>query len=163
MLQRHVNNHFSDDDKDGGGGSGSGKGGKSAGKKRGKEGSKLALGVRKTVEMANKSESQKNLKVLKQSSKVLNVKISKNSSSLQRAGVKLKLRPVVFSARIFDFFDAAVMPGLRHANHDLAAGCQAAVTAGGEELEFTPRVTGVRTNAKTGAREANVRWLPENL
>ena len=71
MLQRHVNNHFSDDDKDGGGGGGSGKGGKSAGKKRGKEGGKLALGVRKTVEMANKSESQKNLKVGKQSSKVL--------------------------------------------------------------------------------------------
>ena len=66
MLQRHVNNHFSDDEKDGNGGSGSGKGGKSGGKKRGKEGGKLALGVRKTVE--NKSESQKNLKVLNQTS-----------------------------------------------------------------------------------------------
>ena len=77
---------------------------------------------------------------------------------MQRAGVKLKLRPVVFSARIFDFFDAAVMPGLRHANYDLAGSKYNA-----EEVEFTPRVTGVRTNAKTGAREANVRWLPENL
>ena len=66
MLQRHVNNHFSDDEKDGNGGNGSGKGGKSGGKKRGKEGGKLALGVRKTVEMANKSESQKNLKVFNQ-------------------------------------------------------------------------------------------------
>lgn len=64
MLQRHVNNHFSDDEKDGAGGSGSGKRGKSGNKKGGKEGGKLALGVRKTVDMANKSESQKNLKVL---------------------------------------------------------------------------------------------------
>ena len=68
MLQRHVNNHFSDDEKDGNGVNGSGKGGKSGGKKRGKEGGKLALGVRKTVEMANKSESQKNLKVFNQTS-----------------------------------------------------------------------------------------------
>ena len=87
-----------------------------------------------------------------------NVKVSKYSSPLQRAGVKLKLRPVVFSARIFDFFDASVMPGLRHANYDLAGSRYSA-----QEVEFTPRVTGVRTNAKTGAREANVRWLPENL
>ena len=77
---------------------------------------------------------------------------------LQRAGVKLKLRPVVFSARIFDFFDPSVMPGLRHANYDLAGSRFSA-----EEVEFTPRVTGVRTNPKTGAREANVRWAPENL
>ena len=76
----------------------------------------------------------------------------------QRAGVKLKLRPVVFSARIFDFFDASVMPGLRHANYDLAGSRYSA-----REVEFTPRVTGVRTNAETGAREANVRWLPEDL
>ena len=72
--------------------------------------------------------------------------------------MKLKLRPVVFSARIFDFFDPSVMPGLRHANYDLAGSRYSA-----EEVEFAPKVVGLRTNAMTGAREANVRWLPENL
>ena len=87
--------------------------------------------------------------------------MSNLATEFQRAGVKLKLRPVVFSARIFDFFDAAVMPGLRHANHDLSAGSGSG--AGSGEVEFTPRVTAVRTDPKTGAREANVRWVPENL
>merc|ERR1719188_1560590 len=60
MLQRHVNNHFSDDEKNEA--AGNGKGGKNGGKNRGKEGGKTVTGVRKSVEIANKSESQKNLK-----------------------------------------------------------------------------------------------------
>ena len=161
MLQRHVNNHFSDDEKNEA--AVNGKGGKNGGKKRGKEGGKTVTGVRKSVEIANKSESQKNLKVSAAARTQSRPGLTLTLTEFQRAGVKLKLRPVVFSARIFDFFDAAVMPGLRHANHDLAAGCHAAVTAGGEEVEFTPRVTAMRTDPETGAREANVRWVPENL
>ena len=33
---------------------------------------------------------------------------------LKRAGVKLKFRQLPFSARIFDFFDAGMMSGIRH-------------------------------------------------
>ena len=33
---------------------------------------------------------------------------------LKRAGVRLKFRQLPFSARIFDFFDAGAMAGIRH-------------------------------------------------
>ena len=39
---------------------------------------------------------------------------SESSKNLRRAGVRLKFRHTVFSARIFDFFDRGVMAGIRH-------------------------------------------------
>ena len=145
MLQRHVNNHFKKQEQQqqqsvkssskAGGGEAEGKAGADGGGRKGKK-AKNPLIARKMV-VENKSESTKNLK---------------------RAGVKLKYRPVVFSARIFDFFDASVMPGVREANYDLAK-----AKADVEEIEFTARVTAVRTNGKSGLREANVTWSPEDM
>ena len=83
MLQRHVNQHFAPDER-----------GDLHKKKMSKQQNSSNfdpyhnLIARKKVEHTNQSESTKNLR---------------------RAGVKLKFRKSVFSARNFDFFDAGVM------------------------------------------------------
>lgn len=128
-----MNNHFSkqDDEAAAANGKASGKGCAK------KSGAAATSGVTRKMVENNKSESTKNLK---------------------KAGVKLKYRPVVFSARIFDFFDASVMPGVRHANYNLSV-----KSADAEEITFTSKILAMRTNAKNGTREANVRWEPKDL
>ncbi|TRY73957.1 hypothetical protein TCAL_11348 [Tigriopus californicus] len=44
---------------------------------------------------------------------------SESTKNLKRAGVKLKFRHTVFSARIFDFFDPGIMAGIKHQVYNL--------------------------------------------
>lgn len=139
MLQRHVNQHFAYDDVQA---EAAGSGRNTARKSGGGHGGFPA-----------KKENPKN--------------VSESTKNLKRAGVKLKKRNLLFSARIFDFFDVGVMAGIRHGVYDLevrSAGLGLAkADAGGEEVEFKPRIAALRTNAKNGRKEALVRWTPVEM
>ena len=139
MLQRHVNQHFAYDEEHA---EATGSGRNTARKSGGGHGCFPA-----------KKENPKN--------------VSESTKNLKRAGVKLKKRNLIFSARIFDFFDVGVMAGIRHGVYDLevksASLGLARATSGGEEVEFRPRIAAVRTNTKSGRREALVRWTPEDM
>eukprot|EP00096_Caligus_rogercresseyi_P000603 TRINITY_DN1106_c0_g1_i4.p1 TRINITY_DN1106_c0_g1~~TRINITY_DN1106_c0_g1_i4.p1 ORF type:complete len:619 (-),score=220.95 TRINITY_DN1106_c0_g1_i4:799-2655(-) len=98
---------------------------------------------------------------------------SESSRNLKRAGVKLKYRRTVFSARIFDVFDAGVMAGIKSAVVRLERGKRALSVEedwedeGGEDvIKFKiASVKGFRRVVKEGAsvREALVKWSPENI
>jgi zinc finger protein AEBP2 len=78
---------------------------------------------------------------------------------LKRAGVRLKFRQLPFSARIFDFFDAGNMAGIRHGVAELAARSGGAGVEGdGVRLQGT--VLGSRLQGDGGGRWLNVRWSP---
>ena len=115
MLERHVNNHFSE-----GGSSGT-----------------SHSGPRKSTETGDTARKR-----------------------LKRAGVKLKFRQLPFSARIFDFFDAGNMAGIRHTVAELEErSCTERVR--GDTIELTARVLGKRIHPD-GQRWLNVRWTPNN-
>ena len=71
---------------------------------------------------------------------------------------------MIFSARIFDFFDSGVMSGVRHCVSDLAsASAQVGLDPGKRgEISLKPRVVGVKTDGE-GKRMALVRYSPENM
>lgn len=121
MLERHVNNHFSDSPN--------------------AAGNSQAGGARKSSDGAQMGAR----KVLK------------------RAGVKLKIRKLPFSARIFDFFDAGLMAGLRHTVTFVEqTGRQLGLT-GGDRIVLTSRVVGRRIRAGDGRVEVRLKWLPEDM
>lgn len=140
MLQRHVNQHFAYDEEQA---DAAGSGRRNTARKSG--GGHLGYPAKK--------ENPKN--------------VSESTKNLKRAGVKLKKRNLIFSARIFDFFDPGVMAGIRHGVFDLEVKSArlglARSGSGGEEVEFMPRIAALRTNAKTGRKEALVRWTPEEM
>ena len=115
MLERHVNNHFSEP---------------------GSSGTSHS-GPRKSTETGDTARKR-----------------------LKRAGVKLKFRQLPFSARIFDFFDAGNMAGIRHTVAELEErSCTERVR--GDTIELTARVLGKRIHPD-GQRWLNVRWTPNN-
>lgn len=79
---------------------------------------------------------------------------------LKRAGVKLKFRQLPFSARIFDFFDAGNMAGIRHGVADLLER-SAPCGVEGDSLRLTAKIVASRTTGN-GQRWLNVRWSPDN-
>ena len=81
---------------------------------------------------------------------------------LKRAGVRLKFRKLPFSARIFDFFDAGMMAGIRDQVARVEeAGRRLAIQ--GEEVVLSSRAMALRTNGANGLREVKIRWTPENM
>jgi len=115
MLERHVNNHFSESGSSGANHS----------------------GPRKSTESGDTARKR-----------------------LKRAGVKLKFRQLPFSARIFDFFDAGNMAGIRHTVAELEErSCLGGVT--GDTIQLSARVLGTRIHPD-GQRWLNVRWTPNN-
>ena len=115
MLERHVNNHFSEPGSSGANHS----------------------GPRKSTESGDTARKR-----------------------LKRAGVKLKFRQLPFSARIFDFFDAGNMAGIRHTVAELEErSCLGGVT--GDTIQLSARVLGTRIHPD-GQRWLNVRWTPNN-
>lgn len=81
---------------------------------------------------------------------------------LKRAGVKLKLREVIFSARIFDFFDAGMMAGVRHLVCDAQREAAALGIADDSTMTFHAQVLGTRVG-ETGRKEVQIRWEPQNM
>lgn len=115
MLERHVNNHFSEP---------------------GSSGANQS-GPRKSTESGDTARKR-----------------------LKRAGVKLKFRQLPFSARIFDFFDAGNMAGIRHTVAELEErSCLGSVL--GDTIQLSARVLGTRIHPD-GQRWLNVRWTPNN-
>ena len=88
---------------------------------------------------------------------------SESSKNLKKAGVKLKKRPVVFSARIFDVFDIGIMAGIKHGVHDLATKGREEFNLVGDNIEFKSRIVGLKRDPWDGTRSALVKWVPENL
>ncbi len=86
-----------------------------------------------------------------------------NSRLLKRAGLKLKRREVLFSARIFDFFDAGIMAGVRHAVADTQRGAAGlGIAADGSSMTFAAKALVIR-RVDEDCKEVLVRWEPENL
>lgn len=80
---------------------------------------------------------------------------------LKRAGVKVKFRQLAFSARIFDFFDAGNMAGIRHTVTALEER-SGELGMEGDTVVLQSRVMGSRVNVM-GEKWLNVRWTPENM
>ena len=87
---------------------------------------------------------------------------SESSKNLRRAGVKLKFRRCVFSARNFDFFDVGVMAGLKHALADAEETAASKFGLANDRIRFRSRVLATRKTLK-GETEVCVRWSPENM
>jgi hypothetical protein len=88
--------------------------------------------------------------------------MSESSKNLRRAGVKLKFRRCVFSARNFDFFDVGVMAGLKHAIVDAETEAARSYGLRGEKVVFRGQVAATRRTLD-GRQEVYVQWSPENL
>lgn len=105
-------------------------------------GGRKTTGARKMVDSHNSSESSKNLK---------------------RAGIKLKYRHTVFSARIFDFFDVGIMAGVKSTNLGLETEAKERFGLQGDSIVFKSRVMGMKIDPATGQRSAMIRWVPEDM
>ena len=81
---------------------------------------------------------------------------------LKRAGVKLKFRKLPFSARIFDFFDAGIMAGIRHSVADIQRITADLGIVDGDEMKFESKAMAIRLG-ESGRREVQIRWLPPNM
>ena len=84
---------------------------------------------------------------------------------LKRAGVRLKFRKLPFSARIFDFFDAGMMAGIRAENSGLFERARRrfpSLTADGDKMVFKSKALSLRLG-ESGVREVQLRWMPENM
>ena len=80
---------------------------------------------------------------------------------LKRAGVRLKFRELPFSARIFDFFDAGMMAGIRAQVSSLVERSpRFGITD--DAVNFTSKVMAMRLG-ESGQREVQLRWIPENM
>ena len=136
MLQRHVNQHFAPDER-----------GDLHKKKMSKQQNSSNfdpyhnLIARKKVEHTNQSESTKNLR---------------------RAGVKLKFRKSVFSARNFDFFDAGVMAGVKHAIFDLERIAETEFGLKNDTVKFSGKIV-ARRRRNNQETEVLVQWFPINM
>ncbi|CAB4067032.1 AEBP2 [Lepeophtheirus salmonis] len=106
--------------------------------------------------------------------KILAENPSESSKNLKRAGVKLKYRRTVFSARIFDVFDIGVMSSIKASVLALEKSKRAYSVEedwedeGGEDvIKFTiASVKGFRKRMNSegiSMREALVMWAPENI
>ena len=81
---------------------------------------------------------------------------------LKRAGVKLKFRELPFSARIFDFFDAGQMAGIRHGVAGLQQQAARLACSNTETITFSSRVTSRRVDP-AGTVNLQIQWSPPNL
>merc|ERR550539_1904862 len=81
---------------------------------------------------------------------------------LKRAGVRLKFRQLPFSARIFDFFDAGLMSGLRHYNSDLQTTSYETFNISQDSIEFHSKIISIRKDGN-GSRQVQLKWIPEDL
>ena len=113
--------------------------------------------------------------VSKTASKKSSADQSESTKNLKRAGVKLKYRKTVFSARIFDFFEPAVMEAVKHKMYQLdnpklkqedggrlgISGSLLMARNSQDEIEFRSRILMLRREVD-GSRKAWVRWEPEN-
>lgn len=88
---------------------------------------------------------------------------SESSKNLKKAGVKLKKRPVVFSARIFDVFDAGIMAGIKHGVYNLGTRGKDLFNLDGDSIKFKSKIMGLKRDPGDGRRSALVKWVPENL
>ena len=80
---------------------------------------------------------------------------------LKRAGVRLKFRQLPFSARIFDFFDAGIMSGVRHGVSSMQQSAQTYHMTN-DEIHFTSKIISIRKE-ENGCQQAQVKWIPEDL
>ena len=81
---------------------------------------------------------------------------------LKRAGVRLKFRQLPFSARIFDFFDAGLMSGLRHYNSELQTTSYETFNISQDSIEFHSKIISIRKDGN-GSRQVQLKWIPEDL
>ena len=81
---------------------------------------------------------------------------------LKRAGVRLKFRQLPFSARIFDFFDAGLMSGIRHYNSELQKTSYETFNMRTDSIEFHSKIISIRKD-ETGSRQVQLKWIPEDL
>ena len=90
---------------------------------------------------------------------------------MKRAGVKLKFRKLPFSARIFDFFDAGIMAGIRHGVcHVQQAARELGIDVKDDTITFEARAMAIRRVSAAAAdcdedirREVQIRWTPEDM
>eukprot|EP00095_Tigriopus_kingsejongensis_P003431 maker-scaffold110_size354795-snap-gene-1.5 protein:Tk03431 transcript:maker-scaffold110_size354795-snap-gene-1.5-mRNA-1 annotation:"hypothetical protein L798_08557" len=95
---------------------------------------------------------------------------SQSTKNLRRAGVKLKFRHTVFSARIFDFFDPGIMAGIKHQVYNLERIGSQRFNISGDAITFKSKILSVKhgfshykLDEHAPSRLALVRWSPENL
>ena len=134
MLQRHVNQHFAPVEKC------------DSGKKSLNHSS--AFNPYHSIIMRKKVEQTTNM--------------SESSKNLRRAGVKLKFRRCVFSARNFDFFDVGIMAGLKHAIVDTETLAEKKFGLRNDHVRLESKILASR-KTPDGQTEVYVQWLPENL
>ena len=115
MLERHVNNHFTESSTN-----------------------SSQTGPRKSIEGATAKKR------------------------LKRAGVRLKFRQLPFSARIFDFFDAGVMSGVRHGVSDIEHNSARMFNMTKDEITFSSKIISMRKDSE-GRRQVQLKWIPEDL
>ena len=80
---------------------------------------------------------------------------------LKRAGVKLKFRKLPFSARIFDFFDAGMMAGIRDQVSNVQS-LSPKLNIVDDAVQFKSRAMAVR-EGRAGTKEVQLKWIPKNL
>jgi len=81
---------------------------------------------------------------------------------LKRAGVKLKFRQLPFSARIFDFFDAGMMSGIRHQVAAMEKTSLEMFNMRNDSIEFRSKAISIRKD-ENGIRKVQLKWIPEDL
>jgi len=81
---------------------------------------------------------------------------------LKRAGVKLKFRQLPFSARIFDFFDAGMMSGIRHQVAAMEKTSLKMFNMRNDSIEFRSKAISIRKD-ENGIRKVQLKWIPEDL
>merc|ERR1719481_432637 len=81
---------------------------------------------------------------------------------LKRAGVKLRFRELPFSARIFDYFDAGMMAGIRHQVSSMEAASTQSFNMKNDCIKFECKIVSVRTDL-CGRKNLLIKWSPENL
>ena len=82
---------------------------------------------------------------------------------LKRAGLKLKFRKLPFSARIFDFFDAGQMAGIRdQVTRVHGAAARLNIVDGGDAMVFKARAMALRLG-QDGQRQVKLKWIPEEM
>ncbi len=88
---------------------------------------------------------------------------SESSRRLRRAGVRLRQRENLFSARNFDFFDVGVMAGVRHSISSLETSAERLFESPETVEAQVQRVLAKKMDPTTRKMMALVRWNPENV
>ena len=81
---------------------------------------------------------------------------------LKRAGVKLRFRELPFSARIFDFFDAGMMAGIKHQVVSMEEASSDTFNMKNDRITFESKIISKRTDI-SGQTKVLVQWSPPNL